>query len=443
MIKGNALLRRFLLNDGASRFSVLDDETRPYQLVYEDNKEFEKLILSIFLLDKYYPSERELSFGTGRYNSFRNVRKDLEDLTAFLTNRRISIRFVPVQKRIVRQQRIDSREPSETKRRAPCLFSGGLDSAIGALVLTKNRIAPTLSHTATGNIVFGQARRLRDHPKLASLPMVVTDMRLRRATASASHIRTRGLLFLSNALVLASSMGKKQVYMPENGPLMINPRVSSISEPTKNAHPYLIETIERIHNHLTNSQIEIVPMFKNETKAEIIAKALADRIIDDTWSCFRVQGQSKMCGICFACFVRRLSVLAVGYREPVTSYQHDLFLVERHKLGYSMKFDLDILHDAFVYMHKLLIDNNLARDAMYMIPKGFFADGTKLMQNFALDMFLGLRNFVKTIGSPKLGPLGRFAKKLLQRISQSDLQEREERLKILVKEHSEIRFDTL
>lgn len=442
MIKGNALLRQYALHNGARRFRVSNDGIKPYEVISEKDKEFERLIFSIFLMDKYYPSERELSFGTWRYNVFEEVKEDIEQLTTFLTNRKISVRFVPVHRQILQQQRIVSSEPLRTKRGAPCLFSGGLDSASGALVLTMNQLIPTLSHTATGNIVFGQARKLRNHSRLRSLPMIITDMRLHRATAESSQVKTRGLLFLSNALVIASSLEKEQVYMPENGPLMINPRVSSLSEPTKNAHPYLIETLEKIYNHVTDSKVKIVPMFKDKTKAEIIAKVFADGIVDHTWSCFRIQGQSKMCGLCFACFVRRVSALAVGYRELATSYQYDPFLVERKELGYFMKFDLDILHDALIYLQRLLSDDNLIRNAMFMIPKGFFADTTELLRNFSLDMFLGLHNYRKTMGTQRLGPLGRFATKLLQKVSQSDLKAREDRLRSLAKRPLEIRFDT-
>lgn len=441
MIKGNALLRQYGLHNGARRFRVSDDGTKLYEVISEKDKEFERLIFSIFLLDKYYPSERELSFGTRQYSVFQEVKQDIEQLTTFLTNRKTSIRFVPVHRQIFQQQRIVSNKPVKTKRGAPCLFSGGLDSASGALLLTRNQLSPTLSHTATGNIVFGQARKLRNHSRLRSLPMIITDMRLRRAAADSSQVKTRGLLFISNALTIASSLEKKQVYVPENGPLMINPRVSSLSEPTKNAHPYLIETLEKIFNHVTDSKVEIVPMFKDETKAEIIAKVFADGIIDHTWSCFRIQGQSKMCGLCFACLVRRLSALAVGYREPVASYQYDPFLVEREELGYFLKFDLDILHDAFIYLQKLLSDGNLVRNAMFMIPQGFFADPFELLRNFSLDMFLGLHNYRKTTRTQRLGPLGRFATKLLQNIRQPDLKAREDELKSLTKRHSEIGFD--
>lgn len=426
MIKCHALLRQYSFRNGARRYRIKDNEMQRYEVIFGENKEFEELLISVFLWDKFYPSERKISFGTQQYNAFEDVRGDIEQLIAFLTNRKISIRFVPVQRNFSQQQRIFSGKLGRIGRGKPCLFSGGLDSTTGTLVLTKEGSSPTLSHTATGNIILGKARKLREHPTLRSLPMIVTDMRSDRAADA--PVMTRGLLFLSNALILASSMGHDQIYFPENGPLMINPRVSFLSEPTKNAHPYLIRTLEKIYNHVTQSKVRINPIFKDETKAEVIAKILNDDIIDRTWSCFRVQGQSKMCGLCFACLVRRLSALAVGYQEPAKTYQHDLFLVEREELGYSMKFDLDILYDAFLYLQNLLRDDNLLEKDMFLVPEDFFVDALGMMRNFALDMFLGVHHYKKNSRAPRLGSLGNFVFKIIKDIPLSSLEEREDEL---------------
>lgn len=431
MIDCNTLLKKYSLHKGARRYRILDDETVPYEVVFEENREFEELMLSIFLWDKYLPSERQLSFGTRQYSAFKEVKQDIEQLITFLTHRKISIRFIPTRKQFHRQRRISSGENPKTQRGAPCLFSGGLDSAAGALSLAKNHLHPTLSHTATGNIVLGKVHKLRVHPILRTLPLIITD--LRTPAADSNLLMTRGLIFLSNALVLASSMKRKQIYMPENGPLMINPRVSPLSEPTKNAHPYLISTLEKIYNHITQSKVKIIPLFKDETKAEIIAKVLNDKIIDRTWSCFKIQGQTKMCGLCFACFVRRLSTLAVGYREQAGTYQYDPFLVERKELGRLMKIDLDILHDTFLFLEKLLRDDRLIRKEMYLIPEDFFSDSIRLMRNFSLDIFLGLSRYVKNSQPHRLGTLGRFALKLLRDIPQSDLEARDEELRSIRK----------
>lgn len=430
-MNGQALLKRFSLSNGVKRFSFTDDQHKKCEIVYENNKEFEELICSIFLLDKYYSSENKLSFGTSQYDEFKEISEDFEKLIFFVTGRKISIEFVPIKKQNLQQLHISSEEFSKEENGAPCLFSGGLDSACGALLLKKSKRNPILSHTATGNIVLGQARRVREHPKI-NLPLIISDMRLTRFTdADSSQVSTRGLLFLTNALIIASSFGKKQIFFAENGPLMINPTVSSLSYPTKNAHPFLIETLEEIYEKFSQSKVNIVPIFKNNTKAEIIAKVKNDNIIDNTWSCFKIQGQSRMCGLCYACFVRRLSALAAGYLEPSNSYQFDPFLVKRQDLGHYSRIDLDILHDTFPFLKRILDDDIRFEDVEYLIPEHFFKNINELMRRFASDIFLGLRNYQKIIKSQSMGDLGIFAGKILQNVDSTYLTSRENVLRSL------------
>jgi len=242
---------------------------------------------------------------------------------------------------------------------------------------------------------------------------------------------TRGLLFISNALVIASCLGFSQVCVPENGPLMINPDISHGSEATKNAHPFLITTLEEIYNHVTKTKIRIDSLFKDLTKAEISAKLGNNKIIDQTWSCFNVQGQSRMCGACFACAVRRLSLLAAGYNEPKETYEINPFSAELQDRTSALGWKLDDLHDTFVYLRNFLKSKRFSRNEMFLIPEGFFGDETELMSNFALDMFLGFKKQEEQLGASNLGPLGRFAKKIVDEIPQSELCDREKELERL------------
>jgi hypothetical protein len=209
---------------------------------------------------------------------------------------------------------------------------------------------------------------------------------------------------------------------------MINPNVSLRSEPTKNAHPFLITVLEEVFNHVTGLRKRINPIFKDETKAEIAAKVMNDQIIDKTWSCFSVQGQSKMCGACFACAVRRLSLLAAGHQEPQDTYEFDPFGSELPNNISSLGWKLDTLHDTFIYLKDFLDTKSLQRNEMFLVPEGFFANEKELLTRFSLDMFLGFKKHEELIGSANLGPLGRFVEKIAGGIPQSDMNEREQRL---------------
>ena len=306
----------------------------------------------------------------------------------------------------------------------------GLDSTACALEFIKKGIPTTLSHTATGNIVLGKAMEIVKSPILNNTTLVVTDMRTGEADSPGfGSLSTRGLLFISNALVVASCLGCPDVCLPENGPLIINPSVSFGSEPTKNSHPFLIKTLENIYNHVSRQKKEIKTIFKDKTKAEISACITRDQIIEKTWSCFNIQRQSRMCGVCFACAVRRLSLLAAGYYEPLETYECDPFAAQLSDAGTALGWKLDDLHDTFVYLFDFLKTESFKRNEMFLIPEGFFENEKELMRRFSLDMFLGFKKHMEQIGSGNMGALGKFVNRLLDCLPQSEINEREEMLR--------------
>jgi hypothetical protein len=238
--------------------------------------------------------------------------------------------------------------------------------------------------------------------------------RLRGEAAASNRGKTRGLLFLSNAFILASSLGHDKLFFAENGPLMINPHVSIKAEPTKNAHPYLITQLEKIYKSIANAKMNVVSIFKDFTKAEISAIISNERVLDKTWSCFKIQGQSKMCGLCYACIVRRLSLMAVGYKEPAETYEVDAFKIERSKLTGVALQDLDILRDTFMFFEQILHDKSALGADLFDVPDNFFSDADTMMKNFALDMFLGMKKAISEIDD--VGTLGRFCRKVSENI---------------------------
>jgi 7-cyano-7-deazaguanine synthase in queuosine biosynthesis len=376
MIDSSSLLRVYSLENGPKRHRIVGSETKPFETVFDNSKEFEDLMLCLHLIERYLPRETGLCFGTRWPGVWQEKKERVEQLFEFLTHRKLSIRFEEKSGEMsASQERIAEVSTERGREHIVCLFSGGLDSAAGALELVRKGIAPTLSHTATGNIVMGKATELVKNTVLKTLPMVVTDVRKGDVESSGfGSFNSRGLLFISNALIIASCLRSSEVCIAENGPLMINPNVSLRSEPTKNAHPFLITVLEEVFNHVTGLRKRINPIFKDETKAEIAAKVMNDQIIDKTWSCFNVQRQSKMCGACFACVVRRLSLLAAGYQEPQDTYEFDPFASELSESTGSFGWKLDTLHDTFIYLKDFLDTKSLQRNEMFLVPEGFFTN---------------------------------------------------------------------
>ena len=430
MINSSSLLRVYSLENGPMRQRIVGSETKPFETVFDNSKEFEDLMLCLHLIERYLPKETGLCFGTRWPGMWQEKEERIEQLFEFLTHRKLSLRFEEKSGEMCAlQERIAELNAESRREHVVSLFSGGLDSAAGALELVRKRIAPTLSHTATGNIILGKATELVKNSVLKTLPMVVTDMRKGNVEPSGfGSFNSRGLLFISNALIIASSLRNSEVCIAENGPLMINPNVSLRSEPTKNAHPFLITVLEEVFNHVTGLRKRINPIFKDETKAEIAAKVINDQIIDKTWSCFSVQGQSKMCGACFACAVRRLSLLAAGHQEPQDTYEFDPFASELSDSTGSLGWKLDTLHDTFIYLKDFIDTKSFKRNEMFLVPEGFFANERELLTRFSLDMFLGFKKHAELMGSANLGPLGRFVEKIMDDIPRSEMNEREQRL---------------
>lgn len=437
MIDSESFLSWFNLQNGAKRLRIFNSESRHFELVLDsDSLEFEKLMLSLYLLEKYKAKEKELHFETENINKMEQIAEEVESLFNFLTSRRLSIKFVSQKKnsqgKKVQVRLQDLGEPIAIA--GPCLYSGGLDSAAGAIALTKMNKNPILCHTATSNIIMGKVVKLHTMAPFSTLPLIITDMRTEAGDFMSG--KARGLLFISNAALLAYSLGYDEMFMPENGPLMINPKLSSLADPTKNAHPYLLTTIEKIFSSITSSKMKINAIFKNSTKAEVIASSAVKGILNDTWSCFRVQCKSHMCGLCYACFVRRLSVLAVGYQEPDNTYDYNPFTIDRSKLGGVDVQDLDILHDSILFF-KRLYSKEYTPEIEPRIPNDFFENPSDLLSRYSLDMFLGIKKLLEI--STEIGSLGRFASDIMKDIPEDQLSHRAEQLKAIAETNS--KFD--
>ena len=429
MIRSSDLLRCYSEYIHPERSRIVYDNVKPLETVFENSEEFEELMLSLYLMDRFVSSENTLSFETNYPVIWREEKQKIEMLFEFLTKRKISLKFVNRSNPKRELQKRLNHSGIDEKNGVICLFSGGLDSAAGSVELIKNGCNLALSHTATGHITLGRAKALLKNPTLSSTPMIVTDMRIKKDSSLESpSSNTRGFLFISNALVIASCLKYSQVCIPENGPLMINPNISSGSEATKNAHPFLITSLEEIYNRVANTKIKINSLFKDLTKAEISAKLGNNKIIDHTWSCFNVQGQSRMCGACFACLVRRLSLVAAGYYEPPETYENNPFSSDLESSGGALNWKLDDIHDTFVYLRDFYETKKFSKNEMFYIPDGFFQDEREMMNNFALDMFLGFAKEKEKLGSENLGSLGKFVKKIVDKIPNNDLNQRENEL---------------
>lgn len=207
-----------------------------------------------------------------------------------------------------------------------CLFSGGLDSAIGAIDLLAEGRSPLLvSHAYKGDkkhqdqiaqSLKGRYSRfeINADPHLYTGEMDIT-------------MRTRSLNFLAFAAVGAfavqavSQQEQIDLLVPENGFISLNApltprRIGTLS--TRTTHPHFIESIQKIFDEV-GINCQIINPYQFKTKGQMASECedtdMLVNIVDSTVSCSHWKRSNQQCGICVPCIIRRAALHAGGIME--------------------------------------------------------------------------------------------------------------------------------
>jgi 7-cyano-7-deazaguanine synthase in queuosine biosynthesis len=226
-----------------------------------------------------------------------------------------------------------------------CLFSGGLDSFIGAIDLFAAGKKPILVSHYGDNSTSSQERCADQIAK------VYGDMRARHVRANvrfdkndfshamADEFTTRGRSFLFFALAALAASGLDRnpiIYVPENGLISLNVpldrlRVGAWS--TRTTHPFYMARWQEILNRLgISARLENPYRFK--TKGEMLAECKNQGVVRkhvvDTISCSSVTkarwlgAAPRHCGFCVPCLIRRSAVKSAFGKDPTTYTIADL-----------------------------------------------------------------------------------------------------------------------
>jgi hypothetical protein len=259
----------------------------------------------------------------------------LERMLNFLTGDRWTIQFRPRPARFAQiVPQADLIVPPFT---GVSLFSGGLDSLIGAIdQLEAKRVPLLVSHAGEQAVSKAQDdcfEVLKKH--YANLPFE----RLRTWMAFpknfvhnvGSEESTRGRSFLFFALGVFAGAGLRQhfvMHAPENGLIALNVpldtlRLGALS--TRTTHPFYIARWNELLDVL-GIPGRIENPYWNKTKGEMVSAcsnpSLLKSIVSSTLSCAsptkgRWQGHgTQHCGYCLPCLIRRASLAAIG--DPTT-----------------------------------------------------------------------------------------------------------------------------
>ncbi|WP_175481794.1 Qat anti-phage system QueC-like protein QatC [Palleronia pelagia] len=225
-----------------------------------------------------------------------------------------------------------------------CLFSGGLDSLLGAIDLIEdaNRSPFLVSRESTGDKMYQTNLRalLPSRPHLGANDAPQGPEGQYGAYPREDTTRARSLLFLAMGVCVASAIaerngllsaaGQVPLYIPENGFIALNPplsprRVGALS--TRTAHPEFLSGIQRILD-AGSIPVTIENPFRHKTKGEMLRgnsnAPLARSLASNTVSCGRWKRKRMQCGHCVPCLIRRAAFHASNVTDGTQYWLGDL-----------------------------------------------------------------------------------------------------------------------
>lgn len=196
-----------------------------------------------------------------------------------------------------------------------CLFSGGLDSMMGAIKLTSAGRRPLLVSQAYPR--EGAIQRSLANVLGQPLHHFIGNADPQYGRGNETTMRPRSLLFLACGVLSASALANHDVaapvdvFMPENGLIALNAPLTRRrlgSHSTRTTHPWFLSEIRKLLTTL-GLPVNIYNPFEFETKGEMMATSPVPHLLlahaSSTYSCGKWKRKSQQCGRCLPCLIRR------------------------------------------------------------------------------------------------------------------------------------------
>lgn len=284
----------------------------------------------------------ELSVAVGEPTTWNKVRQQLERLLSFLSGDAWSIKFLSGGSKTPghTERKDQKRKIDTTTADCVCLFSGGLDSLVGAIDCFKGNRRPLLVSRASNKDGKYQ-RSLRAF--LPSGPILSVNDDPRADELQEGSTRTRSFLFLALAACAASAISavksgsKIPLVVPENGFIALNPpmtrrRYGALS--TRTAHPHYLAGVQAIFDALGIPAALENPyyfMTKGEALAACQDQTLIKKLAASSVSCGKWKRANKQCGRCVPCLIRRAGFHRHKLSDTTEYQADDLTEVIQHK----------------------------------------------------------------------------------------------------------------
>jgi hypothetical protein len=264
----------------------------------------------------------------------------LERMLNFLTGDRWDVGFRSRPERFIKavRERPEITKPAHFTDLS--LFSGGLDSLIGATdLLEAGRIPLLISHAGEGATSDAQKTLCdglrRHYPNVPFARMRVWmnfPAGLVAGSAGEDTTRGRSFLFFACGVFAGSGMdGTFTLKVPENGLIALNVPLDTLrlgSNSTRTTHPFYMRCWNDLAK-IVGIPATIENPYWSKTKGEMIADCanlpLLTSLIPDSMSCSsptkgRWQGQGiQHCGYCLPCIIRRAAIHR-GIGTDATTY---------------------------------------------------------------------------------------------------------------------------
>ncbi len=213
-----------------------------------------------------------------------------------------------------------------------CMFSGGLDSFIGAIDLLETKKADErilfVSH-------YGGGKGTKEYQDYLinkfcdNYGIDKNDFRQFHAAiinGVEETTRTRSLIFFAHAIVLASTFGKSvTLIIPENGLISLNipstfSRIGTSS--TRTTHPFYMKKLQELLNEV-GLPVTIKNPYQFKTKGEMMLECKGQDFMKEnvshTMSCshpdvgrHRGETHTMHCGYCLPCVIRKAAIKKSG-----------------------------------------------------------------------------------------------------------------------------------
>jgi hypothetical protein len=215
-----------------------------------------------------------------------------------------------------------------------CLFSGGLDSTIGAIDLLAGERRPLLvSHAYKGDKSRQDAVAERLQGRFSRFAANAYPVSANGKTDISMRTRSMGFLaFGAIGACATQSMNqyaRVELFVPENGFISLNApltarRIGSLS--TRTTHPHFIGMVQEIFDDV-DIPCDVVNPYQFQTKGGMVLscknQSILRAVFDHTVSCSRWKRRNEQCGCCIPCLVRRAALHKAELREQnAYTYEH-------------------------------------------------------------------------------------------------------------------------